>query len=141
MGEQTCGTPLPLFPLSVVRLTSFKCRHYPNFIQFWNLVAFKVNVRSIKTLFLRLYGVDFQIQLSLQRKQLLCYDIHFKLRIITIIKTSRGSLIGTATSYDLDGLGSIPGRPKIFLFCVTSRPALRPTQPPIQRVLAFLFWE
>jgi hypothetical protein len=34
----------------------------------------------------------------------------------------------------LDGRGSNPGRGKIFLFSTTSRPALRPTQPPIQWV-------
>jgi hypothetical protein len=37
------------------------------------------------------------------------------------------------TGYGLDGRSSIPGRVKIFLFIVP-RPALRPTQPPIQRV-------
>jgi hypothetical protein len=36
--------------------------------------------------------------------------------------------------YVLDALGSIPGRGKIFLFSLTFRPALGPTQPPIQWV-------
>jgi hypothetical protein len=34
--------------------------------------------------------------------------------------------------YELDSQGSHPGKGKIFLFSTTSRPALRPTQPPIQ---------
>jgi hypothetical protein len=42
--------------------------------------------------------------------------------------------VGIATGCILDGRGSIPGRSKIFLFSVASRPALRPTQPPIQWV-------
>jgi hypothetical protein len=42
----------------------------------------------------------------------------------------------TATSYGLDGQGSISGGGKIFLFTVLSRPALGPTQPPILRVLS-----
>jgi hypothetical protein len=37
-------------------------------------------------------------------------------------------------SYGLDGRGSSPSRGKIFLFSTTSRPALGPTQPPIQWV-------
>jgi hypothetical protein len=37
--------------------------------------------------------------------------------------------------YELDGRGSIPGRGKrLFFYCTASRPALRPTQPPIQFV-------
>jgi hypothetical protein len=39
-----------------------------------------------------------------------------------------------ARGYGLDGRGSIPGRGKIFPFCITSRPAMGPTQPPIQWV-------
>jgi hypothetical protein len=37
--------------------------------------------------------------------------------------------------YGLDCRGSVPGRVKIFLFYTASRPALGPTQPPIQCVL------
>jgi hypothetical protein len=48
--------------------------------------------------------------------------------------SSRGSSTGTATGYGLDDRGSIPRRGKIFLFSVASRPALRPTQPPVQCV-------
>jgi hypothetical protein len=42
------------------------------------------------------------------------------------------SSVGIATGYGLDGPASIPGRGKIFLFSTTCRPALGPTQPPIQ---------
>jgi hypothetical protein len=38
---------------------------------------------------------------------------------------------GIATGYGMDGRGSILGRSKIFVF-IASRPALGPTQPPIQ---------
>jgi hypothetical protein len=47
------------------------------------------------------------------------------------------SVVSIATSYGLDnrGVGSLsPGRAKNFLFAGSSRPALRPTQPPIQWV-------
>jgi len=43
-----------------------------------------------------------------------------------------GSLVGIATDYGLDGPGSNPGGDEIFR---PSRPALRPTQPPVQWVL------
>ena len=42
-----------------------------------------------------------------------------------------GSSFGIATDYGLDGPGSIPGRDEIFR---PSRPALGPTQPPVQWV-------
>jgi hypothetical protein len=38
------------------------------------------------------------------------------------------------TGYGLDGKGSIPGRDKMFFYSTASRPALGPTQPPIQWV-------
>jgi hypothetical protein len=43
--------------------------------------------------------------------------------------------VGRATNYDLDDLASIFGMGKIFLFFTGSRPALGPTQPPIQYAL------
>jgi hypothetical protein len=46
----------------------------------------------------------------------------------------RDSSVGIATGYWLDGWRSIPGRGTIFLFPTESRPALGPTQPPIQCV-------
>jgi len=42
-----------------------------------------------------------------------------------------GSSVGIATDYGLDGPGSNPGRDEIFRL---SRPALGPTQPPVQWV-------
>jgi hypothetical protein len=47
---------------------------------------------------------------------------------------SQDSSVGIVTGYGLDGRGSIPGRDKIFLFSIASRPALGPTQRPIQWV-------
>jgi len=47
-----------------------------------------------------------------------------------------GSLVGIATDYGLDGLGSNPSGDEIFRL---SRPALGPTQPPAQWVPA-LSW-
>jgi hypothetical protein len=41
-------------------------------------------------------------------------------------------IVGLATGYGLDGQVSAPGRSKISLFSTPSRPALEPTQPPIQ---------
>ena len=42
-----------------------------------------------------------------------------------------GSSVGIATDYGLDGPGSNPGGDEIFR---QSRPALRPTQPPLKWV-------
>ena len=42
-----------------------------------------------------------------------------------------GSSVGIATDYGLDGPGSNPGGDEIFR---PSRPALKPTQPPVQWV-------
>jgi len=42
-----------------------------------------------------------------------------------------GSSVGIATEYELDGPGSNPGGDEIFR---PSRPALGPTQPPVQWV-------
>jgi hypothetical protein len=47
---------------------------------------------------------------------------------------SRNSSVGIATDYRLDSRGSIPGRDNIFLSSIASRPALGPTQPPVQWV-------
>jgi hypothetical protein len=41
------------------------------------------------------------------------------------------SAVGRARGYRLGGVGSFPGRVKIFLYSVAFRPALGSTQPPI----------
>jgi hypothetical protein len=51
-----------------------------------------------------------------------------------LLLKSRDISVGIVTGYGLDGRGSIPGRGKIFLFSIASRPVLRPTQPPIKWV-------
>ena len=48
-----------------------------------------------------------------------------------IVCVGSGSSVGTATDYGLDGSGSNPGGDEIFR---PSRPALRPTQPPVKCV-------
>ena len=55
--------------------------------------------------------------------------LKFKLCITEIC--GPGSSVGIATEYGLDGPGSNPGGDKIFR---PSRPALGPTQPPVQWV-------
>jgi hypothetical protein len=52
--------------------------------------------------------------------------------VLLIAKGIQDSSVGIATSYGLDGRGSIPEKSKIFLFSTASKPALGPTQPPIQ---------
>jgi hypothetical protein len=47
----------------------------------------------------------------------------------------RDSSVVIVTGYGLDSRGAIPGRYKIFLFSIASRPSLGPAQPPIQWVL------
>jgi hypothetical protein len=51
-----------------------------------------------------------------------------------LLLRSRDSSVGKAMGYRLDRRGSIPGRGKIILLSIESRPALGPTQPPIQWV-------
>jgi hypothetical protein len=50
----------------------------------------------------------------------------------------RDSSVVIVTGYGLDSRDAIPGRYKIFLFSIASRPCLGPTQPPIQWVLGAL---
>jgi hypothetical protein len=47
----------------------------------------------------------------------------------------RDSSVGTATDYELDGLGSNPRRNKRFSLIHTSKLNLQPTQPPLQWVM------
>jgi len=54
---------------------------------------------------------------------------NFCFRIIEL--DGPGSSVDIATDYGLDGSGSNPGGVEIFR---PSRPALGPTQPPVQRV-------
>jgi hypothetical protein len=54
--------------------------------------------------------------------------------VVSHFKRSQDSSVSIVKGYDLDGRGSIPGRGKIFLSSTVSRPALGPTQPPIQWV-------
>ena len=54
---------------------------------------------------------------------------YFDHRVILVC--GPGSSVGIATDYGLDGPGSNPGGEEIFR---TSRPALGPTQPPVQWV-------
>jgi hypothetical protein len=53
---------------------------------------------------------------------------------------SQDSAFGIATGYGLDdrGRSSSPGRVKNLLFSISSRPAMAPTQPPIEWVLGDL---
>jgi hypothetical protein len=63
----------------------------------------------------------------------LCFfKIHFNL-LLSALK-NRDRSVGMAKGYGLDGRGSMLGQGKIFLFNIASRPALWPTQPPIQLV-------
>jgi len=55
--------------------------------------------------------------------------------ISTLYNCGPGSSVDIATDYGLDGPGSNPGGDEIFR---PSRPALGPTQPPVQWVRVFL---
>jgi len=54
---------------------------------------------------------------------------HVKLTTNNTIFRGSGSSVGIATDYGLDGPGSNPGGDETFHL---SRPALGPTQPPVQ---------
>jgi hypothetical protein len=56
------------------------------------------------------------------------------LRLVIYACYSWEIVVGIATGYGLDGSGLIPGTARFFLFPISSRPALGPTQPPIQCV-------
>jgi hypothetical protein len=45
---------------------------------------------------------------------------------------SRGSSVSIVSDYGLDNQGPIPDKDRIFLLASASRPALGPTQPPVQ---------
>jgi hypothetical protein len=54
---------------------------------------------------------------------------------------SQDSPFGVTMGYGLDGLGSIPGSARSFLLSIPFRPALGPTQPPIQWLLGAISLE
>jgi hypothetical protein len=59
------------------------------------------------------------------------YAVFFSLLLLPPLWDSS---VGIVTGYGLYGRGSIPGKGKIFLLSTESRPALGPTQFPIQWV-------
>ena len=59
------------------------------------------------------------------------YTALFEKPCFTDVVCVPGSSVGIATDYGLDGPGSNPGREEIFR---PSKPALGPTQPPVQWV-------
>jgi hypothetical protein len=76
-------------------------------------------------------------KLSISRFNAIIIDCYSNLKRYKIITKSRDSIVGIATGYGLDNRGvgsSNPGRVKNFLFSMSSRPALGPTQHPIQWV-------
>jgi hypothetical protein len=63
------------------------------------------------------------------------YKIHFSITLPCSLGREPGSLVSVVSDYGLDGRGSIPDRGRrIFPLTSASRPALGPTQPPIQWV-------
>ena len=59
------------------------------------------------------------------------YDVYLIIVLTPYYVGGPGSSVGIATDYGLDGPGSNPGGDEIFR---PSRPALGPTQPPVQWV-------
>ena len=59
------------------------------------------------------------------------FQFPFYFDISSCYKDEPGSSVGIATNYGLDGPGSNPGEDEIFR---PSRPALGPTQPPLNWV-------
>jgi len=60
----------------------------------------------------------------------------YRLRVISeymyiVLRNGPGSSVGIVTDYGMDGPGSNPRGDEVFR---PSRPALRPTQPPVQWV-------
>jgi hypothetical protein len=63
---------------------------------------------------------------------LIVFDTTVKLSRPRYSLWSLDSSVGIATGYRLDGQGWNPGRDKIYFLSTASRPALAPTQPPIE---------
>jgi len=72
---------------------------------------------------------DFSILLSIYLHSRHDRSIHFDFQFVIYIYSGQGSSVGIATDYGLDGPGSKPGGDEI---CRPSRPALGPTQSPVQ---------
>jgi hypothetical protein len=53
----------------------------------------------------------------------------------TSCRRSWGSSVSIGSYYRLDDRGLIPGKDRIFPLASVYRPALKPTQPPVQRVM------
>ena len=85
-------------------------------------------IRGIK-IFIALNKLNTQY-CSLYIYIIICIMNYYVLYIINYY-CGPGSSVGIATDYGLDGPGSYPGGDEIFR---PSRPALGPTQPPVQRV-------
>jgi hypothetical protein len=117
-------------------IEAVKCKMCPDFwsVKMWCVAwnrekTVNVYLRSVHLLFsgMGLFGKrETSSKLPCVRKKSMNTDIF-----------SRGRTVGTATGYELDdgGVGvPSPGSSKNFHFSISSRPALGPTQPPIQRV-------
>jgi hypothetical protein len=62
-------------------------------------------------------------------------NINFNIILLSTHRRSRGSSVSIVTDYGLDDRGFDPRqRQRIFLLAPASRPALVPTQPPVQWV-------
>jgi hypothetical protein len=58
-----------------------------------------------------------------------------RLFLLILLRWHFSKGVGRATCYRLDSQSFNPSRGKIFLYCIASRMAVGPTQPPIQWVL------
>jgi hypothetical protein len=54
--------------------------------------------------------------------------------MVKVLSGSRGSTVNILSDYGLDDRGLIPDRDRGFSYSLCVRPALRPTQPPVQWV-------
>ena len=70
-----------------------------------------------------------------QGKRVECAYYMDVLKMCNCVSCGTGSSVGIPNDYELDGPGSNPGENEIFR---PSRPALKPTQPPVKWVLGFM---
>ena len=107
---QACnGTDLPLPIGAIFRLKCYLLKK----------VKYKINVKYILIIIITINCVFLDYIFS---------DLY---TYVTIYQRGPGSLVGIATGYGLDGPGIESRWGEIFR---PSRPALGPTQPPVQRV-------